>query len=120
MFKSYLKESIPGRADHPQERPAALNDCNVCANAGYGKGEKPPTSRPVANCGKKSVQVMPAGATFAAGIAGCAGRECFVHDAPNGSGASSALRTAAKAAINLARGAGCLDVIKSRANVVIT
>jgi hypothetical protein len=63
--------------------------------------------------------VVSARTTFAAGIAGCAGRECFVHDAPNGARASPALRAAAKAAVNLARGAGCLDVIKSGANVVI-
>jgi hypothetical protein len=76
--------------------------------------------RELPDCGKKSVQVLSAGTTFAARIAGCAGRQCFVHDAPNGARASSTLRPTAKAAVNLARGAGCLDVTKSRPNVVIT
>src|SRR6266700_5144598 len=47
------------------------------------------------------------------------GGECLVHDSPNGTGAPPTLSAAAKAPINLARGARSLARTESRAHVAI-
>src|SRR3954452_5349228 len=52
------KRTFSWTADHPQGRPAALIDYNVCANARYSKGEKPHLPASCPDCEKKSVQVV--------------------------------------------------------------
>jgi hypothetical protein len=58
MVESYLKERFLDGRPSLKDDPQLLNDGNVCADAGYGKDEKPPPVPRVAGLWK---EVSPGG-----------------------------------------------------------